>query len=132
MSAGPRRTRFVWQELVVTRAAGGVQVQTWRTVGGLWGRIVTSTGREALRGDQVQQADTVVLEFEGATRLRGSDRLVHMGDVYHLEGPINVEGRGAVIRVSCSRRPMLVATVGDRRVVGVGGYLVSVGVDDAA
>jgi SPP1 family predicted phage head-tail adaptor len=81
------------------------KLQSWTTVGTLWGLMKPLHGREAVNAKQIKAEVTskFTTRWQGATTIDPSMQLLFAGDTYKIGEVLDVDSRNKELHILCTK-----------------------------
>lgn len=102
LNAGELDQRVQLLQPTVTKDALGQRVATFAAVSTVWGKLLSTVSREAVRAGAVEDAATVGFRIRFRADVLRTWRVQWRGQVYELTGdPIDVKGARVALDLMC-------------------------------
>lgn len=71
----------------------------------VWAHVVPISSREAVRAGAISMPDTLRVTFQYRAFDAEEYRLKYAGNIYNIEGAIDVDGLGVELELTCTKEP---------------------------
>lgn len=101
MRAGRLDQRVTIQSATVSVDSVGEPVHSWATFAEVWAEVLPMTGREYLRAQSLNVAETIRITVRYLAGVNETMRVLHGSRTYHIRSVIDVESRQKTLELMC-------------------------------
>jgi SPP1 family predicted phage head-tail adaptor len=101
LNAGELTKRITIQAETGGQDAYGQPFGTWTTIATVWGKIITSGGREFYAAQKLNAESTAVIEIRYRTNVTTANRILYNNRKYDILSVVDPEERHIMLQIAC-------------------------------